>query len=134
MYSLKEALLKEMKLDPPESDAHIQRDPFILLGYGVNAYFDILYYLCCCFVFVTIFSLPIYSLYSNEIGFSDQGISRHLSRYSLGNLGGSSMACAQNRLGRRQIGLICPVDTYLDPQHAVMGVISASSQSKKYCH
>ena len=101
MYALKEALLKEMKLEPPESDIHIRQNPWILLGYGVNAYFDILYYLCCCFVFVTIFSLPIYSLYSNEKGFSDEGISRFLSRFSLGNLGGSSVTCAQNRLGRR---------------------------------
>jgi hypothetical protein len=31
-----------MDLTPPEGDDLIQADPFLLLGYGVNAYFDIL--------------------------------------------------------------------------------------------
>jgi len=32
-----------MDLVAPEGDELIQSDPFLLLGYGVNAYFDILY-------------------------------------------------------------------------------------------
>ena len=123
-----------MDLIPPEGDELIQADPFLLLGYGVNAYFDILYQLINCFVFITIFSMPIYYLYASEAGFSDQGKSYLVSRYSLGNLGGSSVTCVQNRLGRGLIGLNCPVDTYLDPQFAVMGIISAETESKKFCH
>jgi len=60
-----------MDLVPPEGDELIQADPFLLLGYGVNAYFDILYQLINCFVFITIFSMPIYYLYASEAGFSD---------------------------------------------------------------
>jgi hypothetical protein len=49
-------------------------------------------------------------------------------------LGGSSVTCAQNRLGRGQLGLNCPVNTYLEPQYAVFGIISAETESKKFCH
>jgi hypothetical protein len=56
--------MKEMKLKQPDGDDDIRENPFILLGYGINAYFDILYYLFCCFTMLTIFSLPIYYLYA----------------------------------------------------------------------
>ena len=34
--------MKEMELEPPEGQEDYNEDPFLLLGYGVNAYFDIL--------------------------------------------------------------------------------------------
>ena len=63
--------MKEMDLKLPEGEEDIRKDPFVLLGYGINAYFDILYYLLACFTMLTIFSLPIYYLYASESGFSD---------------------------------------------------------------
>jgi len=60
-----------MDLTPPEGDEGIQEDPFLLLGYGVNAYLDILHQLFNCFCLVTIFCIPIYILYASESGFSD---------------------------------------------------------------
>ena len=87
-------LMKEMDLTPPEGEENIQAHPFLLLGYGVNAYFDILNSLIWCFSCVTIFSIPIYILYANEVGFSDQGKSYLVSKFSLGNMGGSSISCA----------------------------------------
>jgi len=49
-------------------------------------------------------------------------------------LGGSSVTCAQNRLGRGLIGLNCPVGTFLQPEFMVTGIISAETESKKFCH
>ena len=40
--SLKMAILKEMKLKVPKTDKKIERNPFLLLGYGVNSYFNVL--------------------------------------------------------------------------------------------
>lgn len=64
-------MMMEMDLTPPEGDEAIQEDPFLLLGYGVNAYFDILFQLFNIFVLITIFCIPIYYLYGMENGFSD---------------------------------------------------------------
>jgi hypothetical protein len=41
-FGLRKALMQEMDLTPPEGQDAIEGDPFLLLGYGVNAYFDIL--------------------------------------------------------------------------------------------
>ena len=40
--SLKMAILKEMKLKVPKTDKKIVKNPFLLLGYGVNSYFNVL--------------------------------------------------------------------------------------------
>lgn len=40
--SLRMALLKELKLKVPKTDKKIAKNPFLLLGYGVNSYFNVL--------------------------------------------------------------------------------------------
>jgi hypothetical protein len=39
---LKNALLDELELPVPENDEEIRDDPYLLLGYGCNAYYDVL--------------------------------------------------------------------------------------------
>lgn len=39
---LKETLLLQMKIKLSKGEAEINKEPFLLLGYGVNAYFDIM--------------------------------------------------------------------------------------------
>ena len=39
-HDLQIALLNELKLPVPETVEEIEADPFLLLGYGVNAYFS----------------------------------------------------------------------------------------------
>ena len=41
-FALKKALLEELGLEAPETDAMVAEDPFLLLGYGINAFFDLL--------------------------------------------------------------------------------------------
>jgi hypothetical protein len=38
-FSLRKTLLMEMKIKLPKGEAQMQNDPFLILGYGVNAYF-----------------------------------------------------------------------------------------------
>jgi len=53
-----------MDLKISKGHCAIEKDPFLILGYGVNAYFDILNQLFACFICVTIFSLPMLVLYN----------------------------------------------------------------------
>jgi len=39
---LRKVLLTELKLKLPKTDKKIARNPFLLLGYGVNSYFNVL--------------------------------------------------------------------------------------------
>lgn len=58
--------MMEMRIKYPKYEEEINNDPFILLGYGINAYFDImisLAYMCVC---ITIFMLPVFILYASN--------------------------------------------------------------------
>ena len=59
-YALKKALLKEMEFEVTEHEDATEDDPFLLMGYGINAYFDLIISLMkFCFV-ITIFCIPLY--------------------------------------------------------------------------
>ena len=65
-HSLRKALLKEMKIKMPKSDEEIVNSPFLMLGYGVNAYFDIMLSLVWMFSCITIFVIPLFYAYSQN--------------------------------------------------------------------
>lgn len=70
-----------------------------MLGYGVNAYFDILYQIMCMFIVVTIVCIPLLYVYSSspaggvQLYLKDAGFKLTLATYSLGNLGGATVVC-----------------------------------------
>ena len=69
--NLKSALLKEMGFKVPKGDAELENDPYMLLGYGVNAYFDVLYALSMMFVTISLMAIPIFFVYGSHTGFAD---------------------------------------------------------------
>jgi len=58
-----------------------------MLGYGVNAYFNILKYLGIMFFMISLFSIPIFVIYSGN----SVNMLTGLNKLSLGNLGGSDI-------------------------------------------
>ena len=46
-------------MEMPANDAEVNEDPFILLGYGINSFFDLMSQLFWFAVFVTIFMMPL---------------------------------------------------------------------------
>jgi hypothetical protein len=64
--SLRITLLKEMKIKLPKGEAEIIKDPFLLLGYGINAYFDIMMSLAMMCACITLMMAPVFKLYSSN--------------------------------------------------------------------
>lgn len=60
------ALLNEMDLLLPENAEEIEEDPYLLLGYGINAYFEILIYCFQMCIWLTVFTMPLMYFYSNN--------------------------------------------------------------------
>ena len=60
---LKSALLKKLEIKVPKTDIMMQQDPYILLGFGINSYFDLLWSLSMMMAVITVFSIPIYYIY-----------------------------------------------------------------------
>lgn len=89
-HSLRESILLEMNMTMPENDKEVTNDPFILLGYGINSFFDLMYSLFWFAVFVTIFTLPLMIEYGTHTGLVKEP--RYLfNQFSLGNMGGTNV-------------------------------------------
>ena len=76
--ALRRAMLEDIGIKVPKSEGEIDADPFLILGYGVNAYFDILESLSSMFFMITIFAIPIFMIYAGGDSYTDQ-ISRPIS-------------------------------------------------------
>ena len=60
--ALRECMLNELELKAPKEDLS---DPYLVLGYGVNAYYQILASLAKMFFWIFIFSLPLFYIYGS---------------------------------------------------------------------
>lgn len=77
-----------------QSKNDVQKDPFLLLGYGVNAYFASMLHMAKMFGMITLFCIPVYMIYSqNEAKTFEGGAAYALNKFTLGNLGGASVQC-----------------------------------------
>jgi hypothetical protein len=72
-------MLADMDIPFPKSEEALANDPFLLLGYGVNSYFDICLRLFWVFTFISIFFIPAFEIYSknSERGLFGAGASKY---------------------------------------------------------
>jgi len=64
--SLRYTILAEMGIKKPKNDDMMREDPFLYLGYGVNAYFNVMLNLSKMFGMITLFVIPLYMVYSEN--------------------------------------------------------------------
>lgn len=93
-YALRECICNELGVAVPESEKGLLDNPYLMGGYGVNAYFNILDYLSQMFLFITLCCIPLYAIYGSGVGLKGWK-SFPVMRFTLGNLGGASTACKQ---------------------------------------
>jgi hypothetical protein len=127
--SVRFCILSELDLTPPEEDF---TEPYLVLGYGINAYFAILASVSKMFMWLTVFAIPIFYIYQSGRHFSGSK-SYPISRFFVGNFGGSSMFCKQTRLAVGKMAMTCPLGTVLETDKVVFGVISNEFASFTMC-
>jgi hypothetical protein len=59
-------LLEELCIAIPESELELMEEPFLMLGYGINSYFDIMKQIMFMFMFITIVLSPVHYIYSSN--------------------------------------------------------------------
>jgi len=96
-HSLRKTLLEEMGIRMPKSENQLIEDPFLILGYGVNAYFDIMLSLAYMFLTLCVFCIPVYYVFSHNdarglLALSG-GWKYGITQFSLGNMGGAAVTC-----------------------------------------
>jgi hypothetical protein len=103
-------MLEELGLFAAEEDLS---DPYLVLGYGVNAYFQILASLAKMFFWCFLFSIPMLYIYGSGSYYIGQK-SFPISRFFIGNFGGSNMMCKSQRIATGRIDLECPKGTVFE--------------------
>lgn len=133
---MKLALLSELDLPLPENDEEIEEDPYLLLGYGLNAYFDVLMSAVKMFMVLTVASMPLSYYYSNngvnELA-AQGGFGGMIAQFSLGNLGGARALCDQRRLHSKELKLTCPTGTVLEYGNENFGLMSNMMSQNNFC-
>lgn len=90
--------MADMNLHMSKSEDELIENPFLILGFGINAYFDMMMQLCELFLVITVFFIPIYWWFSNNnentLFTAELNPIKQMRRLSLGNMGGASTVCA----------------------------------------
>ena len=63
--ALKFTLKKEMGIEISKFETDLEEDPFLKLGFGINAYFDLILNLARLTAFISIVFLPVLGIYSS---------------------------------------------------------------------
>lgn len=130
---LKMALLKKLKIQVPLTEYQIESDPYILLGFGVNSYFDLLQLFCIMMLIISAISLPIFYMYSTGNAYNNEDMLA-LGKYMMGNLGASDIYCDQEDRGRDHQDAFCSQpDIFFDTSKALYGLINADLYNKHSC-
>ena len=83
----------------PKSEVQLLADPFLMLGYGINAYFDILRSLFMGMALISIFISPLLYGFSHNSVLGLQNHSKYFfNKFSMGNLGGAQVTCANFKI------------------------------------
>jgi hypothetical protein len=64
--ALKGSLRRKLDMSIPKSDLRIEEDPYLQLGYGMNAYFQIVLQLMCMVFCIMIVTVPLMMIYSSH--------------------------------------------------------------------
>jgi len=99
-----------MELKVPKSDLMIEEDPFLLLGYGMNSYFQVMLQLILLCMFICVVTVPLMLNYASAGGLTG------MNAYTLGSLGGADVYCTQApfKLAGASAAITCPSQTFVN--------------------
>ena len=140
---LKRALRAKMNMTVPKSDLMLEEDPFLMLGFGLNSYFQVVIQLLVMVCFITLFILPllwIFSSYDNLAALPGYDFNQ----YTLGNMGGADAYCAQSGFSSKEMAIPIKCSTGVISLDAIavntgkpifdVGIIHANSSENTFCN
>ena len=116
--SFRTALMGELNIKIPKAEQDSQAEPFLLLGYGINAYFGIMFSLLTMFFIISIFLIPVFGYYTkNGVNFlEDKG---KIAMSTLGNLGGARTICLYMNSEDENLIIKCPTGFVIAPDEYI---------------
>ena len=112
--ALKRAIRRKLELSVPKSDLRLEEDPFLHLGYGMNSYLEIIKELMIMFALISVVSVPLMLSFA-KLDTLDNYPEFRMNKYTLGNIGGSDVFCAQEAFDSELTAFIveCPSETLI---------------------
>ena len=90
--ALKKSIRKKLEIPVEKSDIVIDKNPFLLLGYGINSYLGVMLQLLAMMLMISCLAIPLACFFATFSGTKGQ-VLHYFSQFSFGNLGGSSTYC-----------------------------------------
>ena len=90
--ALKRSIRKKLDIPVEKQDLVIEKDPYLLLGYGINSYLNVMLQLLAMMLIISCLAIPLAVFFSTHSGTKGQ-VLHYFSQFSFGNLGGSSTYC-----------------------------------------
>lgn len=135
--SIKGTLRAAMGIKMPESEEALAKNPYLILGFGINAYFDLQATMAFMFATVTFFFLPVFFWYkknpANALETESFNPMTRLQSYSLGNMAGAQVVCTQRKLDALSMSFECPPGTDIDYNNVIYGIMSPQLDLAYYC-
>lgn len=136
-HALRKAIMSEMHMKVPKSEDELIENPFLILGYGINAYFDMMRELCNMFMTITVFFLPVFMWYkgnkANALVSESFNPMTQLQAYTIGNMGGAQVVCHQKKLNAQKMNFECPPGLDIDYDNVIYGIMSPKLDLSYYC-
>jgi len=140
----------ERKFKNPDDPQETSGDPYLIAGYGVNAFFSLIRSLMCMFMMISVFMLPVMHIYKNSsqkgVEAFSHGPKAMFHQVTLGNMGAASVFCEQYKIDTNNFMMKCPngADALIEKRHTSkwtgkttngfeFGLIPNRFDSKKYC-
>lgn len=117
---MKFCIYKELGIQIPHDES--ADDPYLVLGYGVNAYFEVLASLTKMFLIISLFSLPMFVIYASGDQYGEK--TNPIARTFIGNFGATTMFAKASRFASGTMDISCPHGTILDAENANFGIMS----------
>jgi hypothetical protein len=129
--------LKKMMAEEEHHEDEIVNNPFLILGFGINAYFDMMLELCHMFLVISVFFIPVFMWYSGNkegaLRSKEMNPFKQLRAITMGNLGGATTMCTQKKYASGSLSFECPTGLDIDYDNIIYGSMSTELDVSYYC-
>ena len=85
---------------------YAQKDPYMLFGFGINAFFDMTCLLIALFAILTVLSIPAIAIFASSNGLENYR-NYGMSKFTMGNMGYASSNCYSISMSAGDLLLSC---------------------------
>lgn len=145
MGALKRSLRRKLEVSYPKSELRAEQNPFLLLGYGMNSYLQVMLELMVMTGLISLVTIPLMMTFAS-FNALEASPGYDYNQFTLGNIGGSDAFCAQATFmgtgDKTALSVDCPNGTVINLNAVAtntgnpmfdVGIIPNTAEVNNYC-